>query len=240
MIPALSLPVMFLVYGAAIAMIVALTLTRFLSARDGYAGLAVLAIWVGYDLLLGTSGVVGDLSMPVPGIVVLVAPIFIFVATVLVRSPAGGLLAARIPLQLLIGLQAFRVGVELTLHRLWELGSVPRLLTLGGGNMEILVGLSAPLFAWIATRGMAGRRIALAWNIVGLASLLNVATRAVLSAPGPLNLIHAEVLNTALGTFPFTFIPGFMAPLAMMLHVLSFRALRAQGRAVAPEALTTA
>ena len=142
----------------------------------------------------------------------------------------GGHLASRIPLALLIGLQAFRIGVELTLHRLWELGSVPKLMTLGGGNIEILIGLSAPLFAWIATRGPGGRRIALFWNVVGLASLLNVAARAVLTAPGPLNFVHGDVLNTALGTFPYTFIPGFMAPLAMMLHVLTFRALRRQAR----------
>jgi len=96
------------------------------------------------------------------------------------------------------------------------------------------VGFSAPVFALIATRGPSGRRVALLWNVVGLASLLNVAARAVLSAPGPLNFLHGEVLNTALGTFPFTFIPGFMAPLAMMLHVLTFRSLRAAGHSNAP------
>ena len=82
----------------------------------------------------------------------MLAPIVAFVALVLVRSPAGRYLAVRVPLAWLIGLQAFRVGVELTLHRLWELGSVPKLMTLSGGNIEILVGFSAPLFAWIVTR----------------------------------------------------------------------------------------
>jgi hypothetical protein len=35
------------------------------------------------------------------------------------------------------------------------------------GNIEILIGFTAPLIAWIATRGARGRRIALAWNVVG-------------------------------------------------------------------------
>lgn len=235
MLAALPLAPTFLVYVALIAAIVAATLIRVLSPRAAAAALAVLALWLGYAAVLGYSGIVGNTRLPVPGVFILLAPIVAFVAIVIARSPAGQYLAVRVPLAWLIGLQAFRIGVELTLHRLWELGSVPKLMTLSGGNIEILVGFSAPLFAWIVTRGPGGRRIALIWNIVGLASLANVAARAVLTAPGPLHLVHAEVLNTALGTFPYTFIPGFMAPLAMMLHVLTFRALRAKARATSPE-----
>jgi hypothetical protein len=40
-------------------------------------------------------------------------------------------------------------------------------------------------------------------NVLGLLSLANVVARAVLTAPGPLNLIHAEVPNRMIGTFPF-------------------------------------
>jgi hypothetical protein len=40
--------------------------------------------------------------------------------------------------------------------------------------------------------------------------------------------------------FPFTFIPGFMAPLALALHVLVFRALRADKRESTRRASTTA
>ena len=40
-----------------------------------------------------------------------------------------------------------------------------------------------------------------------------------------MNLIHLEVPNLAIGMFPFTFIAGFCAPLAVVLHVLSISAL---------------
>jgi hypothetical protein len=99
------------------------------------------------------------------------------------------------------------------------------LLTLPGGNVEILIGLSAPLIAYLSAKGTGGRRLVLAWNVVALISLLNVALRAVLTAPGPLNFISADVPNVAMGIFPFSFIPGFMAPLALSLHLLAFRAL---------------
>jgi hypothetical protein len=65
----------------------------------------------------------------------------------------------------------------------------------------------------------------LLWNILGLLSLANVVTRAVLTAPAPLHLIHAEVPNRMIGTFPFMFIPGFFVPLAVVLHVLAIRSL---------------
>jgi hypothetical protein len=38
-------------------------------------------------------------------------------------------------------------------------------------------------------------RLTLAWNVLGLLALTNVVIRAVLTAPGPFNLIHAEVPN---------------------------------------------
>jgi hypothetical protein len=202
-------------------------LLRYLPLGRALIGLAIIAVWLGYAGIMGYSGIVGDPTRMPPGIFLLLTPIVAFVAIVLGRSPVGRYLAASFPLGLIFALQSFRIGVELTLSSLHEVGLTTRLLTLAGGNVEILIGISAPVIALIATRGTAGRRIALAWNVIGLLSLLNVATRAVLTAPGPLNLIHAELPNVAMGMFPFSYIPGFMAPLAMMLHVLAFRAIRA-------------
>ena len=59
---------------------------------------------------------------------------------------------------------------------------------------------------------------------------MNVVIRAVLTAPGPFNLIHAEVPNRMMGTFPFLFILGFFVPLAVVLHVLAIRAISSRLR----------
>ena len=227
MISALPLATLFLGYVALVAGTMGAILLRYLALRWAMIGVAIIAVWLGYAGIMGHSGVIGDPTRMPPGIFLLLTPIIAFVVFVLGRSPVGRYLASSLPLALIFALQAFRIGVELTLSALHDTGLTTRLLTLSGGNVEILVGLSAPIVALIATRGAGGRRVAFAWNVIGLLSLLNVATRAVLTAPGPLNLIHAELPNVAMGMFPFTFIPGFMAPLAMMLHVLAFRALRA-------------
>ena len=72
-------------------------------------------------------------------------------------------------------------------------------------------------------------RLALAWNVLGLLALTNVVIRAVLTSPGPFNLIHAEVPNLMMGTFPFLFIPAFFVPLAVALHVLAIRTISNRG-----------
>jgi hypothetical protein len=94
--------------------------------------------------------------------------------------------------------------------------------------VDIYIGASAPVIAWLSTRGRRGLRIALAWNALGLLALTNVVVRAVLTAPGPLNLLHTEVPNRMMGTFPFLLIPGFFVPLAVVLHVLAIRAINSQ------------
>ena len=214
-------------YVGVVAMIVIIALWRFLTTQQALWGTAVLGVWLLYAGVLGGLGVVRGQWMGIPGVFVLLTPVFAFVAVVMVRSPVGRVLAVSIPLPLLIGLQTFRVGVELMIHKLWELGTVPTLLTLNGGNVEFLVGLSAPAVAWISRKGPTGGRLTLLWSVAGLLSLINVASRAVLTSPGPLELLHSEVPNLAMGMFPFTYIPGFMAPLAVMLHVLAFKALGA-------------
>jgi hypothetical protein len=200
---------------------------RFLSRRSFVVVLIGLPAWLAWVGTLSAAGVIRDVSLRPPGIVYVFAPVLLFMMLFAVRSRAGLAVALRIPTGLLIGAQCFRVGVELGLHRLGEERLVPRLMTYDGGNVDIFVGVSAPLVAWLLVTGRIGRGPALAWNVVGLLALANVAARAVLSAPGPLNVLHTEVPNVAVGLFPFTYLAGFFAPMAVLLHVLCIRALRA-------------
>lgn len=219
---------LFLAFLASIAVAVMAVAARCLSRPSVLGLLAGLSAWLIYAGLLGYFGVVANAALRPPGAVFLVGPVFLFVFLVLARSAAGARVALALPLWLLIGAQGFRVGVELFLHQLWLDGLAPRMLTYEGANVDILIGLSAPLAAWLSTRGRLGQRLALGWNVLGLLALANIAVRALLTAPGAFNFIHAEVPNLVIGTFPFTYIPGFFAPLALVLHVLAIRALRAR------------
>ena len=216
----------FLGYLAFMAAFVMALLMRYLPKTVSLPAVAGLALWLTYAGVLGYLGIVASAPHGLTGPALLVVPVVAFVALFLARSPAAKQVALAVPLSILLGAQTFRVGVELFLHELWLDGMAPRMLTYAGANFDMAVGLSAPIVAWAYWRGRIGERAALAWNIVGLALLANIALRALLTAPGPLNFVHAEIPNIAIGTFPFTYIPGFFAPLALVLHVLAIRALR--------------
>lgn len=207
------------------------TLGRYLPRRDATAGTVALLVWLAWAGGVAASGLMADPTARPPGIAWLAVPSVVAIVGVLGLGRGGARLAAAVPLALLLGMQVFRVGVEAVLHALHELGRVPSLMTLSGGNVEAVVALAAPVAAWASTRGRTGRRVAWAWNLVGLLSLANVVARGVLSAPGPLQRLSVDVPNVAIGHLPFSYIPGFMVPLALSLHVLAWRALRAADRA---------
>jgi hypothetical protein len=195
------------------------------SRRAAIALSLVLLAWLAYVGVLGASGVLVNTTLRPPAPLALALPLVGFVAW-LAWSRAGARAALAVPLTVLIGAQVFRIAVELLLHRLWQEGMVPRMLTFEGANFDILVGLSAPLAAWAATRGRAGAAIAMGWSVAGLALLANVVVRAVFTAPGGLHLITSDVPNRLPGVFPYVYLAGFLAPLALVLHVLAIRALR--------------
>ena len=219
-------------YLAAVSTIIAALTARYLGERLRVL-LIVLPLWLLYVGLLSYSGVISNPALRPPGIVYVALPAVLFVFLVFARSGVGARIASAFPLWVIIGIQTFRIGVELLLHRLSVDRLVPHIVTYQGANVDIWIGLSAPLIAWISTRGRRGERLALGWNVVGLLTLANATTLSALTAPG-LNLIHSEVSNMAIGAFPFTYIAGFFAPLAMALHALSIRALRAQLRSTRP------
>jgi hypothetical protein len=219
---------LFLGFVAIMAVIVVAVVARYLNGRIALGVLAGLSVWFIYAGLLGYSGVIKNTTMRPPGIVLLVVPVVLFLFLFLVMitgSTAGARLALTFPLWIILGAQSFRIGVELFLHQLWIDGLVPKMLTFAGANVDIYIGASAALIAWLSTRGRWGMRVALAWNVLGLLALANVVIRAMVTTPGPFNLIHTEVPNRMMGTFPFLFIPGFFVPLAVVLHLLAIRAL---------------
>lgn len=223
---------MFTAYVVVVASASAIVAHRSLGRRAAVLTMAALAGVLAYAALLGSTGVVERIDMFPPGIALLAVPLVLGVLLATLTGP-GRVLASQIALPLLLGFQVFRFGVELTLHHLSSIGLAPRMMTLEGGNIEILVAATAPVAAWLVTRGPLGRKIAWTWNLVGLLSLGNIVGRAVLSSPGPLQLLHGEVPDMAILIYPFTFIPGFMVPLALALHVLAFRAFGPQSSSAA-------
>lgn len=216
---------LFLVFVAVISILLAAGIIRYLPRNYKIPAIVVLAVWLAYGGIIGYTGVMANASTLPPGLFYMLAPI-IMLAVFMARSRVGETVALSFPLWLLMGMESFRLVVEIFLHQLWMDGQLPKMLTYQGANFDILIGISAPIVAWFLISRRISNLTALVWNVIGIAMLGNVAVRAVLTSPGPLHFISTEVPNVAIGTFPFTYIPGLMVPLALMLHVLSIRALR--------------
>jgi hypothetical protein len=99
-------------------------------------------------------------------------------------------------------------------------------LTFEGRNFDILVGLTALPVAWLCFARRAGPRLgAVVWNVAGIAILANIVIHALLSAPTPFQVLRTEPPTTIIATLPYIWLPGFLVPLALSLHVASLRTL---------------
>jgi len=111
-------------------------------------------------------------------------------------------------------------------------GGAPSQVTFEGRNFDVLVGLTAPLIALAILRWNLGPRLVILWNVLGLAILSNTIFTTLTSLPGPAHLNWQGAPFTAFGDWPFVWIPGFLAPLAIFLHVMSIRQQLAYARKV--------
>jgi hypothetical protein len=143
-----------------------------------------------------------------------------------VYSRAGTALLERTPAVRVVSLQSFRVIVEIVLWALATQHRLSPLLTFEGRNVDILVGLTALPVAWLCFGRREGRRrLALVWNVAGIAILANIVLHALLSAPTPFQVLRTEPPTTIIATLPYIWLPGFLVPLALSLHVASLRTL---------------
>jgi len=214
--------ILFLTFGLLVAAMVIGTSSRYLPVPTATRVSIGLFAWL---LYVGAMSYSGATKNPA-GAAFILAPVFLFVMFYLAPSTSAGKIAMALPLWLPLAMQTFRIGVELLIHAMWRDGVVPKMLTYKGANVDILIGITAPFAAWLAMKRRPGATFALVWNILGLLALANIAIRFNLTTPGPMHFLQTEVPNRAISTFPYTYIPGFFAPLAVILHVLSIRALR--------------
>lgn len=119
-------------------------------------------------------------------------------------------------------LQSFRLVIESVIfHGLYQAGTIPLVMTLAGRNYDLLVGLSAPLVAYLLRRGSIGNRGLLVWNAFSLLLLLNIVVHAVLSTPTPFQAMAFEQPNVAVLRFPYVLLPAFLVPVAFFGHFVS-------------------
>lgn len=195
--------------------------------EDSRKILAFIAIGFGFWLaILSLLAAIGFFSQfatfPPRLLLVMVPPVALILYLLL--SPGFGRVLQLIPPPWLIWVQSFRILVEITLWLGFKAGIVPQQMTFEWLSYDIIVGATAImggyLFYW---RGRFRQLETFIWNFFGIILLLNVVLIAVLSTPSPYRVFMNEPTSVFLSRFPFIWIPGFIVPFALAMHLFSLR-----------------
>ncbi len=194
------------------------------------------ALWLALSAVLGQSGFLSSGSSFPPRLLVLLLPTLLL--PLLLGLSRIGAQLANAPLTLLVLFHAFRLPLELLMHRAAVDGTMPPQMSYTGLNFDIVTGATALLVAALSWRGLAPRWLLLAWNTLGTALLVVIVSIAVVSLPAFAAFGNEPArLNTWVAYFPFVWLPAGLVSAGVLGHVLLWRRLLAcgmRGRAFVP------
>lgn len=184
-----------------------------------------IVAFLGIQTLLSYQGIFSDFTTLPPKVMVLPVSCFIITAIVATRKSTARLLQ-QIPETWLIYVQSFRIMMEIILWRLVVEQVIPIQMSFEGHNFDILSGIIPPIIAFLVIKKkVLGRSWLIVANIIGIALLMIIFAIAIMSTPSPLRVYMNEPANTMIAHWPFVWLPGFVAPLALFFHVLSLKQL---------------
>lgn len=171
----------------------------------------VAAAWLLGVFLLGAAG--NNLLRPLIPVALAAT---LLAGYLLLLSPTFSRIIAAVPQHWLIGIQTFRILGSVWLFAYFA-GHLPGAFALPAGIGDVTTGLLAPFVAYAWYRGKPyARTVAIAWNIFGMADLVNAVVMATLS-------------GAAAGiVFPLVLIPAYGVPRAFLIHSYSLIGLLRQ------------
>lgn len=199
--------------------------------RVFYLTTGTILVWLLFVSVWSASGMMAKFeNFPFNFAPVVVIPVVSILMLVFFSKGLAQILE-QIPAHQIILIQNFRVFVEILLWLLFIQHMLPEQMTFEGRNFDVVTGLTAPIIGWLLSSGKISRIVAIVWNFVCLGLLINIVTIAILSTPSPWRIFFEEPSNTVVTLFPISFLPGFLVPLALALHVFSLKQLFATQRA---------
>lgn len=195
--------------------------------RKRLIGLVLIAclLWLFLLAILALGGVFRDFQSLPPKIFMAVLPTFLIIG-LLLNARFFTLILKLIPEKWLVLIQSFRIFMELFLWMGFLGNYVPPQMTFAWLNFDIIVGITAIMGAYVFFRKGRYRRVeAIIWNVMGILLLINIVVIAIVSTPSPLRIFANEPANTFIAEFPFIWIPGFIVPFALAMHLFSLKQL---------------
>jgi hypothetical protein len=181
--------------------------------------------WIAAFMVIARSGTLTQFDRTPPPMMIMIAGVML--VSVAIGFSSFGRNAAAMPIVSLIGLQAFRLPLELLMHQGVLKGIVPVELSFTGYNFDIITGIAAAVLGLALFRGaVVPRGVLWLWNIYGLACLAVILAVAVLGSP----MLHRfgtdpRHVNTWVLFFPYVLVPAMLVVTAMSAHVVITRKL---------------
>ncbi|MBX3474420.1 MAG: hypothetical protein KF754_08560 [Planctomycetes bacterium] len=227
----MTLLLLFLATTALGVAIIALGLRAGFEGRARLIALSLLGFWLALTGAVAAAGLLAPAPDKPPPNMALALTGTLTLGGLALTAP-GKRMAQRIAGKWVVGMQAFRIPVEVCLWLGAETGVSPVLMSWHGRNFDVINGV---LGLWMARRAVP-RPVLVAFHLLGLALVFNVAGHAIAATPGPLQQIHgAENVPMFVTTFPYVWLPALLVPLAIAGHILGLRQL-AQGSPAKPPA----
>lgn len=185
-------------------------------------------LWMTFLAGAASSGALARFDLRPPPLMGAMLSVLV-VAFGLGLSPLGRRLALGLPLWVLVGVQGFRLPLELIMHHAARQGIMPSVMSFSGYNFDIIAGSSAVLLGSI----LAVRRVPLvliaAWNLTGVLLLMAIGGIALAATP-IFRAFGDDQLNIWVAHFPYVWMLVMVA-FAALGHVLVTRRLLAERRA---------
>jgi len=185
--------------------------------------------------VLACTGLMADQNAPLPPM----APMIVLVLLLALRGgmgPLGTHMKTEVSLVALIGLQMFRLPLELIMHNAANVGIMPQALSYSGYNFDIVTGIGALLlFVALKMGATVPAVVVWIWNLIGVYCLIAIVIIAIATSP----MVHAlgtepQNLNTWVLYFPYIWLPVVLVTIAMISHIVITRKLLEMRRAPAP------
>jgi hypothetical protein len=168
----------------------------------------VAAVWLVGVFLLGAANVFRNDVLPTRIPMALGATLLL--GYLLLLSPTFRRIVAAVPQHWLIGIGTFRILGGVFLVRYFA-GELPGLFALPAGIGDVATGLLAPFvaYAWYSGKPYA-RSAAIAWNLFGMADLVDAVVLGALTSGGAGGIV-----------FPIVLVPVYAVPRAFLIHSYS-------------------
>lgn len=180
--------------------------------------------WLIIITMLSGMGFYSNFEVLPPRILIfaLLPPLMLIIS--LLFSKEFGRILSFLPPQWLIQIQSFRVLMEVMLWLGFMGFFIPFQMTYVGFNMDIIAGITA-IFAGRVFFGKNRFLLpeSIIWNIFGIFLLINIVFIATISTPSPLQIFKNEPVNTFIAKPIFIWIPGFIVPFAIAMHLFSIK-----------------